>query len=307
MVQIFVGITDYDWFRYLSAKPNLDEVNFWQPGGRSNFKALQPGEMFLFKLHSPRNFIVGGGIFVPPPSIIPISVAWAAFGEANGSSSIEEMRVRISRYRREPDDGRRDYEIGCRMLQQPFFFAEEDWIPIPASWAPNIVVGRGYDTRTEDGRYLWREVHHRLGRQSQYGLQDEAARYGEPMLIQPRIGQGTFRIAVTDVYGRRCAVTGERTLPLLDAAHIRSYADGGEHRIDNGVLLRTDIHRLFDIGYVTITTDGRFEVSKKLREDFQNGRYYHELHGQAVAPPNHDRFRPAPEALEWHHNHRFRG
>jgi putative restriction endonuclease len=63
MVNLYVGITDYDWFRFLSAQPSVEEVNFWQPGGRTNFKALQPGELFLFKLHSPRNFIVGGGVF----------------------------------------------------------------------------------------------------------------------------------------------------------------------------------------------------------------------------------------------------
>jgi len=62
MVNIYVGITDYDWFRFLSALTGIDEVNFWQPGGRTNFQALRPGELFLFKLHAPRNFIVGGGV-----------------------------------------------------------------------------------------------------------------------------------------------------------------------------------------------------------------------------------------------------
>ena len=79
MVNLYVGITDYDWFRFLSALPNVDEVNFWQPGGRTNFKALQSGELFLFKLHSPRNFIVGGGVFARA-DILPTSLAWDAFG-----------------------------------------------------------------------------------------------------------------------------------------------------------------------------------------------------------------------------------
>jgi hypothetical protein len=56
-----VGVTDYDWFHFLSSLESVDEVNFWQPGGQTNFKALQPGELFLFKLHAPRNFIVGAG------------------------------------------------------------------------------------------------------------------------------------------------------------------------------------------------------------------------------------------------------
>jgi putative restriction endonuclease len=52
VVNLYVGITDYDWFRFLSDLPFVDEINFWQPGGRTNFQALRPGELFLFKLHA---------------------------------------------------------------------------------------------------------------------------------------------------------------------------------------------------------------------------------------------------------------
>jgi putative restriction endonuclease len=95
---------------------------------------------------------------------------------------------------------------------------------------------------------------------------------------------------VTSVYQHRCAVTGEKTLPILDAAHIRPYEEGGEHDVTNGLLLRTDIHRLFDKGYVTIGIDGRFEVGQRLKADFENGRHYYAMHGQPVAPPRDLRF-----------------
>ena len=62
-------------------------------------------------------------------------------------------------------------------------------------------------------------------------------RYGEPVLIWPRLGQGAFRVSVTQVYDRRCAVTRERTLPILEAAHIRPFAEGGPHEVTNGLLL----------------------------------------------------------------------
>jgi predicted restriction endonuclease len=80
-------------------------------------------------------------------------------------------------------------------------------------------------------------------------------------------------------------VTGERTLPILDAAHIRPYAEGGAHELANGLLLRTDIHRLFDLGYVTISRDARFEVGRRLNEHFENGRHYYAMHGQALWLP----------------------
>ena len=60
-MQAYVGITDYEWYQLLASRPQLDEVNFWQPGGSRGFRALQPGELFLFKLHAPRHSIVGGG------------------------------------------------------------------------------------------------------------------------------------------------------------------------------------------------------------------------------------------------------
>jgi putative restriction endonuclease len=118
VVNLYVGITDFDWFGFLSALPGVDEVNFWQPGGRTNFRALQPGELFLFKLHAPRNFIVGGGLFARA-DILPTSLAWGAFGMSNGAATLTDMRQRIAFYRGVPDDPRQDYMIGCRVLTQP--------------------------------------------------------------------------------------------------------------------------------------------------------------------------------------------
>jgi putative restriction endonuclease len=121
------------------------------------------------------------------------------------------------------------------------------------------------------------------------------------------LDQGAFRVLVTDVYRRRCAVTQERTLPALEAAHIRPYGDGGVHEARNGLLLRRDIHSLFDAGYVTVTPDLRFEVSHRIREEFENGRHYYALHGQPISAPQEDRQRPDPISLSWHNEHCFRG
>ncbi|WP_293682086.1 hypothetical protein [uncultured Phenylobacterium sp.] len=123
-VNLVVAVTDGDWFDTLRHRPDLAEVNFWAPSA-ANFRALQPGELFLFKLHAPRNVIVGGGVFAYA-NALPCSLAWQAFGEANGARSAQEMRVRIARYRRADPGDRSDFEVGCRILTQPFFLEEAD-------------------------------------------------------------------------------------------------------------------------------------------------------------------------------------
>lgn len=306
-INLVIAVTDGDWFKFLRHRPDLGEVNFWSPSA-TNFRALEPGELFLFKLHAPLNFIVGGGVFAHA-NTLPCSLAWEAFKEANGAWSASEMRSRIARYRRVQPGDRNDFQIGCRILTQPFFFEESKWIPMPESWSSNIVKFKTYNTGDAEGLLLWQAIRDLLSDTQIPGMaeSEEPLRYGEPRLFQPRLGQGAFRVLVTDIYQRRCAVTQERTLPALEAAHIRPYSDGGAHEGRNGLLLRRDIHSLFDAGYVTVTPDLRFEVSRRIREEFDNGRHYYALHGHKIDLPSNISQRPDSTHLTWHNDHRFRG
>jgi putative restriction endonuclease len=307
-MKIWVGVTDEQWFDRLSLlKP--DEVNFWQPSGGRKFAALASGEPFLFKLHSPKNFIVGGGHFVRH-SPLPASLAWDAFGEKNGVGSYRELLARVRRYRRQ--DGSVDPVIGCNVLAEPFFLPPAQWIPVPASWAPNIVQGKTYDSTTTEGAALWRAVrqalaHDTVADSAKEPLEIEGDRFGSEYLARSRLGQGAFRVLVIDAYQRRCAVTGEKTLPVLEAAHIRPYASQGPHRVSNGILLRSDLHKLFDVGYVTVTPDLNLVVSPRLREEWHNGREYYAHHGEQLnfmpADPGN---RPGAEFLRWHNEEVFK-
>jgi putative restriction endonuclease len=302
-LRLYVAITDRGWFDLLRDK-GVDEVNFWAPSGRIKDK-LHPGDLFLFKLHAPDNYIVGAGIF-SHATVLPCSLAWETFMQANGASSLSEMRRRIARYRSVDPSSREDFSIGCRILSQPVFFPEALWIPAPASFRIRTMVGKGYDTSEDEGRLLWETVSARIS-SFPGGLAEPQARYGEPTIVLPRLGQGTFRILVTDRYSRKCAVTGERTLPALDAAHIRPYAEGGDHEVPNGLLLRRDIHSLFDRGSVTISQDHRFVVSRRIKEEFENGRHYYAMHGSPIAVPDHVGLRPRAELLSWHNEQKFLG
>jgi putative restriction endonuclease len=303
-LKFWVGITDKDWFERLRAQ-RPDEVNFWQPSAGRRAARLDPGTPFLFKLHAPRNFIVGGGFYVRY-SALPARLAWEAFGEKNGVADYAELHRRVEGYRKEPVKG--DPVIGCNVLNGPFFFEEKNWIPVPESWSPHIQQGRSFDTDENDGLRLWNAVADLLRGIAAKNDQSEAPRFGAEYLTRARLGQGAFRVLVTDAYSRRCAITGERTLPVLEAAHIKPYAETGPHLVSNGLLLRSDLHILFDDGYVTVTEDLRVEVSKRIKEEFENGRDYYRHHGAGLATlPAEAGDRPSAEFLRWHNERVFVG
>jgi putative restriction endonuclease len=261
-------------------------------------------------LKAPRNAIGGFGFFARY-SNIPLWLAWDSFGTSNGAPDFASMRAQIERYRsaRAADPNGLSV-IGCRMISAPVFFAQDRWVRLPSDWSANIVGGKAYDLESGEGQRILRECLERAGPAEPafaVGVNEEEARYGKPQVVRPRLGQGTFRVAVTDAYGRACAITSEHSLPVLDVAHIRPFGQGGTHEIPNGLLLRTDIHRLFDRGYVTVTRDLKFEVSRRLKDEYENGRTYYALHGRSLSVPQSALERPSRELLEWHGANVFRG
>ena len=309
-MKYWVGVTDNSWFDFLS-RSGVDEVNFWQPSGKAPFLGLEPGSPFLFKLKRPFNHVAGGGFFVKF-SVLPLSIVWGTFERKNGALSRENFEAMIRRLA--PNAQARDPDIGCTVLTAPFFWSQNLWIPDPIDFAGNIVRGRYYDTTKSDGAQLWSMVQERLDTRvlmasNQVANEPEpTARYGDPVLVKLRLGQGAFRVLVTDAYRRRCAVTGESTLPVLEAAHILPFAESGPNEVSNGMLLRSDFHKLFDLGYVTVTQDCRVEVSPRIREDWFNGKAYYRLHGKELANlPELAANRPDASFLRWHNDNRYQG
>jgi putative restriction endonuclease len=306
-----VAVTDYGWYEHLVRLP-LSEVNFWRPSDRHQFSAPDFSPLF-FKLKAPHRAIVGFGYFVKWSSLPPW-LAWESFGEGNGVANLVAFEQRLAEIR-----GRIRYRptgltanIGCILLVSPVFFAKDAWIAQPADWRDRTVSSAAYDLSVGEGRRVWEQCLERADVTTHsFGLPQVAGpatpRYGAARMIAPRLGQGTFRISVMDAYERACAVTTEHSLPALEAAHIRSYASQGPHEVRNGILLRADLHRLFDKGYVTVTPDHRLEVSSRLRADYSNGRSYYPLHGQPLRLPPGASERPAREFLLWHNDNTYLG
>jgi len=145
-MNLFLGVTDNDWFDFLQAAHPL-EVNFWRPSG-TTFRALQPGEPFLFKLKAPRSAIAGGGFFVRFTRL-PLTLMWDVFGWKNGAPDFQSLAAKIRGLR---TDGEVNPFVGCVVLTSPFFFGEQNWIPVPDSFSHSIVSGKTY--RSVFGEHL---------------------------------------------------------------------------------------------------------------------------------------------------------
>jgi putative restriction endonuclease len=202
------------------------------------------------------------------------------------------------------------------MIAAPVFLSREEWVEPPSDWAgTGIQQGKTYPLNTGEGSRVLRECVERASSGTRYWnverspllAAEDAPRYGSGIEVRPRLGQGLFSLTVRDAYGGACAVTGEHSTPVLEAAHIVPYGRGGEHRVDNGLLLRSDLHRLYDRGYVTVTPDYVFHVGDSLREDFDNGRSYYSLGGKTIALPEPEAWRPHRDLLEWHAQNVYRG
>ena len=273
----YVGITDQDWYEFLRSHPDQTEVNFWRPRDKNRFGAIHPGEYFFFKLKaSAHNLVVGGGVFVGR-ELVPLSAAWEFYGYGNGAASLGALRALIGGLNPlSPED---DPEIGCILLKDVIFFRDSKIAGPPPEFARNIVQGSTYEL--DDPRYggFFEILKAQLeGRVIELDQSDPSWQHHGPMfserLARVRLGQSGFRTTIFNAHHCRCAITGTKIWPALDAAHIRPVALGGEHHIDNGLLLRSDVHTMFDRGYLGVGPSHRLRVSPRLRDEFGNGEQF---------------------------------
>lgn len=318
-VEPFIALTDKAWFDFLSERAvdgRLDEVNFWSPKALVPLKQLVPGEPVFLRLKSPFHAIAGYGFFAHF-SMLTLLEAWQSFGWKNGDPDEERFLGRIGGYRGAVADGPGPMQrrLGCTVLREVRFWPRSAWIAWrkQQGWHDNIVRGK---TETDPHR-----VRVLLERITQDTILEQARREWAPSfeLVTDdvrrsahgasvvREGQGSFRARLLDAYGRRCAVSGERTEPILDAAHIQPYLGPPSNHLQNGLVLTKEFHTLFDLGLVTVTPDYDVRVSPAIRDQWSNGRRFYEYDGRRLeVVPAEPHARPSPAALEWHGAKRFR-
>lgn len=315
-----VLVTNVDWFDRLSREARgrppwrLDEVCFWHPRAQDPVVKAAPGEPSFLKLKSPRNAIAGYGFFASFFVAPDANWVWQTFGIRAGADSRAELARLLRR-----DESWMRRPLGCTLLRDVTFWEDHRWLPwgVEQGFSAQGNVRGGRTRSTESARVLLSAI-------AQDGaaaprdlagpfelLRDDERRRIESEVVA-REGQRVFRARVLDAYGRQCAVTGEHTEPVLEAAHIQPYLGPASNQLQNGLLLTSEFHTLFDHGLVGIEpptagrADYRVRVSRQIRERWNNGRRYNEYDGRSLRfVPESPHARPSREALEWHLAERF--
>ena len=96
--------------------------------------------------------------------------------------------------------------------------------------------------------------------------------------IKSRRGQTTFRKSLLRAFNSSCCVTGSTVTTVLEAAHIISHSDETNYAVTNGILLRSDMHTLFDLNLIGIDQHGVTHISNELQKS-----EYCEYHGVVIA------------------------
>ena len=310
---MFIANTDRAWFDFLSASSAksdgcLDEVNFWQPRSRRAMKKMDVGTPVFFRLKKPVYAIAGYGFFAHF-EVLGLKTAWDTFGWKNGDPDIFRFLERIGGYRglNLLQPGIEMDPLGCTILREAVFWPEDKWISWgnEMGWASNIVQGKSETDPARMSLLMSRMAADSKDTPVDFSSRFELLDVDERTLVQrdivKREGQGTFKLRLLDAYGQQCAITGEHTVPVLDAAHIQRYLGPKSNHIQNGLLLTKEFHTLFDEGYVAITPDYEVKVSEALREEWHNGKRYYLYDGQKISVlPANPTSQPSRDALAWH-------
>lgn len=116
--------------------------------------------------------------------------------------------------------------------------------------------------------------------------------------IVRRLGQQAFRRKLVSAYGAKCAMTQCKTQWVLEAAHIVPYRGLKTNAVSNGLLLRADIHTLFDLGLISVDP----KVLKTKVSNILGGSEYEELDNRELSLPSRSSHYPSIAALEYHYS-----
>lgn len=237
--KVMVALTDYDWYSTLMGLQSVDMVNFWTPTPW-NVSGLSKGDKvyFLLKEKYGRK-ICGYGDFAYYENE-SVEEAWNKYGIYNGVENLANLQLRVARYtdkNSEKGFTGQGHIIGCIILNDVVFFDQIEQVS-PKEY--------GWDIPKQVVKYKYFDQQHSIAsiEQSIEDIfpfillsNDDAKEYTQTK-SKNRKGQFEFRQKILKAYNNTCCITGEKTLDLLQAAHIQNHISQASNHIQNGILLR---------------------------------------------------------------------
>ncbi|WP_420386022.1 HNH endonuclease [Roseivirga sp.] len=287
-----ISPTDLDWFNYLKSNNHTYKVNFWTPTPW-NISKLSKGDHLYFMLKAPIRKIGGFGIFEDYKTL-SFDDAWNQFGLSNGCGSKDELQEKLYLYKNNRSNNLKNNsstQLGCIILKTPIFLDNEHFLDLQnfdISFSRHIVKIKYY----LDHDPL---INHIISNQSSkdFHLVDLNQKKSKQTMVKERKGQSLFRFTISEAYKHRCCITGEKIPELLEAAHIQPYINTNSNHVKNGLLLRTDLHKLYDSGLLFIDESYTVHISQYVRS-----HYYNQFHQTRIELPNNENDHPSKNALK---------
>ena len=264
-----ISPTDIDWFYFNKMRNQTNSINFWTPTPW-NIKRLNHGDRLYFMLKSPIRKIGGFGIFNNYENL-SIPDAWEKFGYGNGVESKPRLIKRLNKYLSKNTSlnaGLESHQIGCISLNNCEFWEDIQFIDIEQTiheFKKNIVKIKFFN------EYDSIQSHHNslVMDSSKYEIVGSGEKHKKAYQQNVRIGQSEFRAKLINAYHGQCCISKETCEELLEAAHIQPYINKKSNHVQNGLLLRIDLHKLFDSGLLKIDQNYLVHISSQL----QSGNY----------------------------------
>ena len=275
-----IAITDRTWYDYQRSHGFIDEVNFWTPS-KNGPNQISPGDYFVFKLKGEGDLIGGFGTFVEY-KFQSLEDTWTEFGRKNGCDNKVDFLNTLRSF-----DSNNGTDCGCVVLKDVVYFEDpvnRVSVGIKAKPAQLYAYERIAPFPFDD--YLVST--------GNFSLVPTNAKEKTTQSVTERKGQGAFHAAVSRAYNGQCCVTGETTPELLQAAHIQDYINKDSNHIQNGLLLRIDIHKLFDSGMLLIDNHYKVHISSQVKS-----AAYTQYDNQSISLPAKQSERPSLAALKF--------
>lgn len=311
--KILICKVSYNWYQVIksnfisngSSVTNCWYTPFEEFAHDKDDEELPPtGSLVLFLVEKDgEQIICGGGFFLKHLNMDIIS-CWNQYGVLSGYMNLNDFLRRAKEFKADMND-----PLSCYIADGSFIFIRKNMVYVPEMFKINFEERSRVTIPSDEpfGMYLKKVCLERRKAQIDQSSCTWPGIYYVASIHKSAEQASQYRTELLSAYGFKCAVTGCTLMPALSVAHIKTIYDDRYLDLNNGVVLRSDIHHLFSKGYLTFyyDTDGSVKVKISKNMKLNLDPEYSELDGKKLSLPENKDYWPNPEYLKWHNDIRF--